>query len=85
MTSSSWDALVAKWGINYPPSIEATEEDVKASYPCVMTGALATVISDVDAHEQGLYPENFEDYYEKHRDKKDCSCSCTCDSWGLSQ
>ena len=28
MTSSSWDALVAKWGINYPPSIEATEEDV---------------------------------------------------------
>jgi hypothetical protein len=28
MTTSSWDALVAKEGINDPPSIEATEEDV---------------------------------------------------------
>ena len=42
-----------------------------------MTGALATVISDVDAHEQGLYPETFEDYYEKHPYKNDCSCSCS--------
>ncbi len=28
ITASSWDALVAKEGINDPPSIEATEEDV---------------------------------------------------------
>ena len=28
MTTSSWDALVAKEGINDPPSIEPTEEDV---------------------------------------------------------
>jgi len=28
MTTSSWDALVAKEGVNDPPSIEATEEDV---------------------------------------------------------
>ena len=28
MTTSSWDALVAKEDINDPPSIEATEEDV---------------------------------------------------------
>ena len=28
ITASSWDALVAKEGVNDPPSIEATEEDV---------------------------------------------------------
>jgi hypothetical protein len=28
MTTSSWDALVAKEGVNDPPSIEAAEEDV---------------------------------------------------------
>ena len=28
MTTSSWDALVAKEGINDTPSIKATEEDV---------------------------------------------------------
>jgi hypothetical protein len=28
MTTSSWDALVAKEAINDTPSIEATEEDV---------------------------------------------------------
>jgi len=28
MTTSSWDALVAKESVNDPPSIEAAEEDV---------------------------------------------------------
>ena len=28
MTTSSWDALVAKEDVNDPPSIEATEEDI---------------------------------------------------------
>jgi hypothetical protein len=28
MTTSGWDALVAKESVNDPPSIEATEEDV---------------------------------------------------------
>lgn len=28
MTASNWDALVAKEGVNDPPSIEATEKDL---------------------------------------------------------